>query len=319
MVFYSGVGGVFLSILSGFTITITIIVTNHIRLHHVSQILWPKQSYPLPHHFNYNLPVVLCSIYIHNWSKWHTTPVWWVSTFGKFNQGWCWGYLGLLASSATSVSLVRFRQDTLLFCYSSELFTLSYADHQRETLPFISCCRQLLLLCWGLWRSSSPILYRRVEYVQLEFHSTPKHLCHQHRQALVMAEVPNSLALSGSSLVVLSVLAFALEHPILSVFARVWPNKAEISIRAANPFTLDLDSASFYVRMRIRTLACLFAHLLTLLYTPVLQKTVGDAWKEWIWNLRSKLGNNSWTIVGKNPGKAKQINCQWWFIIMLGS
>ena len=35
-------------------------------------------------------------------------------------------------------------------------------------------------------------------------------------QALVMAEVPNSLALSGSSLVVLSVLAFALEQPILS-------------------------------------------------------------------------------------------------------
>ena len=67
-----------------------------------------------------------------------------------------------------------------------------------------------------------------------------------------MAEVPNSLALSGSSLVVLSVLAFALEHPILSVFARVWPNKAEISIRAANPFTLDLDNASFYVRMMIR-------------------------------------------------------------------
>ena len=35
-------------------------------------------------------------------------------------------------------------------------------------------------------------------------------------QALVMAEVPNSLALGGSSLVVLSVLAFALEQPILS-------------------------------------------------------------------------------------------------------
>ena len=35
-------------------------------------------------------------------------------------------------------------------------------------------------------------------------------------QALVMTEVPNSLALGGSSLVVLSVLAFALEQPILS-------------------------------------------------------------------------------------------------------
>ena len=48
-------------------------------------------------------------------------------------------------------------------------------------------------------------------------HCTPNF--HDHRckiQALVMAEVPNSLALSGSSLVVLSVLAFALEQPILS-------------------------------------------------------------------------------------------------------
>ena len=36
-------------------------------------------------------------------------------------------------------------------------------------------------------------------------------------KALVMAEVPDELALSGSSLVVLSVLAFALEQPILSL------------------------------------------------------------------------------------------------------
>ena len=44
------------------------------------------------------------------------------------------------------------------------------------------------------------------------------HIIHNPRQAqaLVMAEVPNSLALGGSSLVVLSVLAFALEQPILS-------------------------------------------------------------------------------------------------------
>ena len=41
-------------------------------------------------------------------------------------------------------------------------------------------------------------------------------------KALVMAEVPNELALSGSSLVVLSVLAFALEQPILSLVSKDW-------------------------------------------------------------------------------------------------
>ena len=39
-------------------------------------------------------------------------------------------------------------------------------------------------------------------------------------KALVMAEVPDELALSGSSLVVLSVLAFALEQPILSLVSK---------------------------------------------------------------------------------------------------
>ena len=39
-------------------------------------------------------------------------------------------------------------------------------------------------------------------------------------KALVMAEVPDELALSGSSLVVLSVLAFALEQPILSLLSK---------------------------------------------------------------------------------------------------
>ena len=41
-------------------------------------------------------------------------------------------------------------------------------------------------------------------------------------KALVMAEVPDELALSGSSLVVLSVLAFALEQPILSLVLKDW-------------------------------------------------------------------------------------------------
>ena len=41
-------------------------------------------------------------------------------------------------------------------------------------------------------------------------------------KALVMAEVPDELALSGSSLVVLSVLAFALEQPILSLLSKDW-------------------------------------------------------------------------------------------------